>query len=35
MYCTDTRVAFSDFVDFLSKDGSISHELAHRVTLSG
>ena len=29
----DTRVAFSDFVDYLSKDGQISPELAYRVTL--
>lgn len=33
MYCTDTRCAFTDFVDWLSRDGQISHELAHRVTL--
>lgn len=34
MYRTDTRCAFTDFIDYLSKDGAISHELAHRVTLS-
>jgi hypothetical protein len=33
MHNTDTRCAFNDFVDSLSKDGAISHELAHRVTL--
>jgi hypothetical protein len=33
MHCTDTRSAFADFVDMLSKDGAISHELAHHVTL--
>jgi len=33
MHNTDTRVAFSDFVDYLSKDGQISPELAGRVTL--
>lgn len=33
MYPTDTRVAFSDFVDRLSKDGSIDEALASRVTL--
>ena len=30
---TDTRCAFVDFVDGLSKDGQISAELAHNVTL--
>ncbi len=34
MHVTDTRCAFTDFVDMLSKDGSISQELAQRVTLS-
>ncbi len=34
MYVTDTRCAFSDFVDYLSKEGQISQELAQRVTLS-
>ena len=33
MHNTDTRCAFADFVDCLSKDGAISSELAHRVTL--
>ena len=33
MHNTDTRVAFSDFVDSLSKSGEISSELAHKVTL--
>lgn len=33
MYPTDTRCAFVDFVDALSKSGEISQELAGRVTL--
>ncbi len=33
MHVTDVRCAFSDYVDYLSKEGAISHELAHRVTL--
>lgn len=33
MFTTDTRVAFSDFVDMLHRDGQISDELAHNVTL--
>ena len=33
MYPTDTRCAFTDFVDALSKNGDISQELAQRVTL--
>lgn len=33
MHNTDTRCAFSDFVDMLSRESIISHELAHRVTL--
>ncbi len=33
MYPTDTRCAFVDFVDALSKAGDISPELADRVTL--
>lgn len=33
MYCTDTRSTFVDWVDALSKDGSISEELADRATL--
>ena len=34
MYVTDTRCAFCDYVDMLSKDGSISQDLAQRITLS-
>jgi hypothetical protein len=34
MYTTDTRCAFCDFVDALSKDGAISQDLAQRITLS-
>jgi hypothetical protein len=33
MYKTDTRCAFADFVDYLSKNGDISQELALVVTL--
>ena len=33
MHNTDTRCAFADFVDYLSKSGEISQELAQRVTL--
>jgi len=33
MYVTDTRCAFTDWIDWLSKDGMISQELAQRVTL--
>jgi hypothetical protein len=33
MHNTDTRCAFADFVDYLSKDGAISEELASKVTL--
>lgn len=33
MHNTDTRCAFVDFVDALSKNGDISAELADRVTL--
>lgn len=29
----DTRCAFVDFVDYLERDGQISHGLADRVTL--
>lgn len=32
-YCTDTRCAFVDFVDFLHRDGQISAALASRATL--
>lgn len=34
MYCTDTRVAFSDYVDALARDGRISARLAQSVSLS-
>lgn len=33
MYNTDTRCAFVDYVDMLSKNGDISESLASRVTL--
>ena len=33
MHTTDTRCAFVDFVDYLSKAGQISSELAGKVTL--
>ena len=33
MYNTDTRCAFCDFVDMLSKSGELSEGLADRVTL--
>ena len=33
MYPTDTRVAWSDWVDTLCKNGEISPELADRATL--
>ena len=33
MYPTDTRCAFTDYIDFLSKNGDISQELAEKVTL--
>lgn len=33
MYRTDTRCAFTDYVDHMSKSGTISPELAQRVTL--
>ena len=33
MYCTDTRCAFTDWVDAMSRDGRISQELAQRATL--
>lgn len=32
-HATDTRVTFCDWLDALSKDGSISQELAQRATL--
>lgn len=34
MYTTDTRCAFVDFLDSLSRDGAISPALAQRATLS-
>jgi hypothetical protein len=33
MHCTDTRCAFADWVDFLSRSGEISQKLAQNVTL--
>jgi hypothetical protein len=33
MHFPDTRCAFSDFVDYLARDGQISDALAQRVTL--
>jgi len=33
MYHTDTRCAWIDWIDMLSKDGTISQELAYRATL--
>ena len=33
MYKTDTRVAFCDFVDSLSRNGLISAEMVAKVTL--
>jgi hypothetical protein len=33
MHKTDTRCAFADWIDSLSKNGDISQELAQRVTL--
>jgi hypothetical protein len=35
MYTTDTRCAFVDYVDALSKSGLVSEAVANRVTLSG
>lgn len=32
-YTTDTRCAFVDYVDSLTRNGDISDELAQRVTL--
>jgi hypothetical protein len=34
MHNTDTRTAFCDFVDMLSKSGQLTEGLADRVTLS-
>lgn len=33
MYKTDTRVLFADFLDNLSRTGTISEKLAQRATL--
>ena len=33
MHVTDTRCAFTDWLDYLSKDDVISQELAQRATL--
>jgi hypothetical protein len=33
MHNTDTRCAFVDFVDYLSKSGELAEGLAERVTL--
>lgn len=33
MYCTDTRVAWCDFLDSLSRSGEIPESLADRATL--
>lgn len=33
MYCTDTRVAWTDWKDSLSRDGVISQELSNNATL--
>lgn len=33
MYCTDTRVAWCDYVDHLQRAGAISESLADRATL--
>lgn len=33
-YCTDTRVAFVDFLDALHRAGEISDALAQRATLN-
>jgi hypothetical protein len=35
MHTTDTRCAFVDFLDSLSRDGAISPALAQRATLRG
>jgi hypothetical protein len=32
-YCTDTRVAFVDYIDAMRRDGFISEALAQRATL--
>ena len=33
VHVADTRIAFVDFVDNLSRSGDISPELAHNITL--
>jgi hypothetical protein len=33
MHCTDTRVAFVDWLDSLKRNGEVSPELAQRATL--
>lgn len=33
MYCTDTRVAWCDYVDLMARSGEISEALADRATL--
>ena len=33
MFVTDTRCAWVDWIDYLSKSGDISQELAQRATL--
>ena len=32
-YFTDIRVSFTNYIDMLAKDGTISAKLAHNVTL--
>lgn len=32
-YCTDTRCAFVDYLDYLSRSGQITEALASRATL--
>jgi hypothetical protein len=34
MYCTDTRVAFYDWIDYLVSNGDISDRLANSCNLS-
>lgn len=34
MYCTDTRVAFCDYLDSLARNGEVSEALAQRATLT-
>jgi len=33
MYVTDTRCAFTDYIDMLYRNGEISQDLAFKVTL--